>query len=125
MVIIDTSSWVQALRQRGDDVVRKRVGDLLGSGEAAWCDMVRLELWNGAAGTQEKKRLQEIEDELLCLPIDDDVWNEACRIAVKARDRAVTATSADILILACARAHAASVEHCDKHFDALQAILSR
>ena len=50
MKLIDTSSWIDALRRDGDPQIRARVVALMASGEAAWCDLVRLELWNGLRG---------------------------------------------------------------------------
>jgi len=54
--LIDTSSWIDAMRRDGDPAVRARVLALMQSGEAAWCDMVRLELWNGLRGAAERRR---------------------------------------------------------------------
>jgi predicted nucleic acid-binding protein len=50
MTLIDTSAWVEALRRNGDEDVRSRVGGLLKTGHAILCDIVILELWNGAPG---------------------------------------------------------------------------
>ena len=47
LVLIDTSAWAQALRRSGDPSVRARVAKHLADLTAAWCDMVRLELWAG------------------------------------------------------------------------------
>ena len=57
MRLVDTSSWIEQLRRGGDAAVRERVEALLMAGEAAWCPIVRLELWNGARS--ERKRSQE------------------------------------------------------------------
>ena len=42
MKLIDSSSWIHALRKDGDPVVRSRVQQLLIEDEAAWCDIVRV-----------------------------------------------------------------------------------
>ena len=55
VVLVDTSSWIEALRSSGRADVRERVRVLLLNGLAAWCDMVAVELWNGARGDYEKK----------------------------------------------------------------------
>ena len=52
MKLIDTSSWIHSLRSDGDAKVRQRVAELLLSGDACWCAVVRVELWNGARGAQ-------------------------------------------------------------------------
>ena len=97
MILIDTSSWTQALRARGGDQgVRERVLHWLTSGEAAWCEMVRLELWNGARGSEEQSRLKDFDAILYRLPIDDEVWDESCRLSPLGSDRRIN--RAEILI---------------------------
>lgn len=46
MVLVDSSSWIHLLRPDGDSAVRERVELALRTGDACWCAMVRLELWN-------------------------------------------------------------------------------
>ena len=55
VVLVDTSSWIEALRSSGSEDIRERLKDLLLNGMVAWCDMVAVELWNGARGDYEKK----------------------------------------------------------------------
>jgi predicted nucleic acid-binding protein len=55
MRLIDTSAWIHALRADGDSAVASRVRALLEMGEAAWCPMVQLELWNGARGDRARR----------------------------------------------------------------------
>ncbi len=50
MTLVDTSAWIESLRPSGDRAVAERVRSLLVNGDAAWCAMARLELWNGAWG---------------------------------------------------------------------------
>lgn len=119
MVLIDTSSWVHYLRPVGQADVRHRVSNLLTSGMAAWCPVVRLELWNGVIGGHEKKALHKMAELIPDLPIEPEVWEMANRIAEKGRASGVTAPAMDLTIAACARYHGAQLEHCDKHFDAI------
>jgi predicted nucleic acid-binding protein len=121
-VLIDSSSWIEALRQNGKTDVRKRVQDLLAAGQAAWCDPVRLELWNGARGVQEKKVLGQLDQTLRSLPVDDRVWELAVDLAQKARDNGLTTPALDLIIVACARHHGVTLEHNDQHLTALLAL---
>lgn len=118
-VLIDTSSWTQALGEKGDDIVRRRVLALLSNSEAAWCDMVRIELWNGVRGESEKRRLRELDADLPRLEITSEVWDEACSVGLLARAAGLTVPASDLVIFACARTHRAGLEHNDKHFDLL------
>jgi predicted nucleic acid-binding protein len=119
VILVDSSSWIHFLRPNGDPVVRSRVEAALTSGEACWCPLVRLELWNGAAGDRDRKSLRDFEDALLELAIDDDVWAVAYELARRARGGGVSVPATDILIAACARRHGADLEEADSDFERL------
>jgi predicted nucleic acid-binding protein len=119
LTLIDTSAWIEALRQKGDDRVRVRVAQLLADGSAAWCAPVRLELWNGVRGNAERARLREMDAVLPRLAINDDVWNTACDYAIKARGAGLNLPAMDLLIFACAKHHGVALEHTDRHYDLL------
>ena len=89
-------------------------------GEACWCPIVRLELWNGAGGEREKKALRDFERLLPELGIDDEVWTGAYELARKARSVGVSIPATDLLIAACAQRHDADLEHSDSDFTQLE-----
>ena len=122
MILVDSSSWIHFLRPNGDPKERSRVEAALTSGEACWCPLVRLELWNGAAGDRDRKSLRDFEDVLLEIAIDDDVWASAYELARRARSAGVSAPATDILIAACARRHGADLETADSDFERLAAL---
>lgn len=122
MVLIDSSSWIEALRDSGKPDIRKRVENLLAAGNAAWCDPVRLELWNGARGASEKKVLAHLEKTVAILPTDTAVWDLAVNLAKSARDAGLTAPAVDLMIVACARRHGVELEHNDQHLNRLQSL---
>jgi len=78
--LVDTSSWVEYLREL-DSGPSERVEELMLKGEAAWCDMTLVELWNGARGAREKHELAELEKEVTLLPVNDAAWNVARQLA--------------------------------------------
>ena len=119
MVLVDTSSWIETLRQNGDASIRARVERLTLNDEAALCEMVLLELWIGARGNEEKRKLAELEKEIARLPITDEVWRLSQALAKAARLAGLTVPAADLLIAACARFHETGLEHCDEHFNKL------
>ena len=121
-VLVDTSSWVEALRSDGSGDVRTRVQEILVSGQAVVCDMVLLELWNGARGEQERRKLSRLEAELEVLPTSDEVWALARSLAKRARERGLTFPAADILITACAIGNGVEIEAVDEHIEQLQKI---
>jgi len=120
MTLVDTSSWIESLRPGGDQEVTGRVRALLAAGSAAWCPVVRLELWNGARGEHEKRVLREMERQLVELAIPPAVWAQAFDLARKSRAAGETVPPVDILIAACATHHGVGLEHCDAHFDVLK-----
>jgi len=120
--LIDTSAWIHFLRPKGDGEARARVEAALRDGSACWCAMVRLELWNGAAGEPEKRALRRLEAVLPDLEIGREVWREAHTLARAARTAGVTVPATDLLIAACAAHHGAEVVHADRDFDRLSAL---
>lgn len=122
MKLVDTSSWIEQLRRNGDALVRRRVEALLSSAEAAWCPLVRLELWNGARGESERSVLREIDAGIVSLEIDAATWDRAVELSMLARAQGITVPSTDLLVAACAQVHAMAVEHCDSHFDLIDSL---
>lgn len=116
MILVDTSSWIHLLRPNGEQPTRVRVEKALQSGEACWCPIIRLELWNGAGGNQEKKVLRDFERLLPELEITEAVWMEAYDLARRARAAAIAVPATDLLISACARHYATDLETVDSDF---------
>ena len=110
------------LRPGGDPTVRARVEAALITGQACWCPLVQLELWNGASGQHEQKVLQDFARTLPELPIDAAVWQAACDLARRARAQGITAPATDVLIVACARRHDAALESADADFELLASV---
>ncbi len=122
MILIDTSSWIHLLRPDGDPAIRRRVEAALRSGDACWCPIVQLELWNGARGDREQRVLRRFAEALPVLPIDEDVWSAAYDLARRARAQGVTIPAADLAIAACARRHGAGLESADTDFELLAGV---
>ncbi|MSU50022.1 MAG: PIN domain-containing protein [Opitutus sp.] len=116
MILVDTSCWIEVLRERGDAAVRRRIHDLVHAGQASWSPVVRLELWNGARGVREKNVLLEFEQVLPELDMPVEVWDVACDLARRARAAGLTIPATDLLIAACARHHGVEIDSTDAHF---------
>jgi predicted nucleic acid-binding protein len=122
LILVDTSSWIHFLRPKGNEDVRKRVASALTEGEACWCPMVRLELWNGAQGQRESAVLRDLERGIAELAINDDVWAASFDLGRRARAKGISVPATDILIAACALHHGATIETCDSDFDMLNSL---
>ena len=103
MTLVDTSAWIHSLRPDGDTAVSGRVRMLLESGEAAWCPLVQLELWNGACGEHERRVLREMDVNLPNLAIDEEVWRVAFDLARKSRAQGHTIPATDLTIAEAVR----------------------
>ena len=125
MTLVDTSAWIEQLRRGGDVAIRTQVETLLSAGGAAWCPLVRLELWNGARGAEERTVLEEIDASIPSLGIDDAVWSDAVALASDARVRGITVPATDLLVASCARHHDVPLLHCDSHFDLITKLQHR
>ena len=110
------------LRQDGDPSVRARVETALTVGEACWCPLIQLELWNGARGEREKKALRDMGNALPELPINEEVWRMAYDLAQRARAQGITVPATDLVIAACARCHGAHLETADQDFRLLASV---
>ena len=89
--------------------------------EASVCEMVLVELWNGAQGNAEKRVLRELQAVLPLLSIHAEVWLKAVDVAQACRSAGVTAPAADAVIAACAFHYGVELEHCDEHFTSMKA----
>jgi predicted nucleic acid-binding protein len=116
MKLIDTSSWIEYLRD-SESEAGNRVEELVLAGDAAWCDLIAVELWHAVRGTREKRDLAELEREITLLQMDADAWQKARWLAVRCRDSGLTVPVADLIIAAVATHHGLEIEHCDRHFD--------
>ena len=122
MILVDTSAWIHFLRTGGDAQVTDRVRAALEGGDACWCDMVRLELWNGAGGAREKKVLREFDAALPLLPTTDAVWTRSRELATACRETGITVPATDLLIAACAFEHGVPIECSDADFERIRSV---
>ncbi len=116
MKLVDTSSWIEYLREPPSEI-GDRVELLVLRGEAAWCDMTLVELWHGVRGAKEKLALADLEKEIERVPVDAAVWRFASKLALKCREKGVTVPISDLVIAACAGTFKLELERCDAHFD--------
>jgi predicted nucleic acid-binding protein len=124
MTLVDASSWIEFLRGR-DSAAGQRVKALLARGDAAWCDMTSVELWNGAQGHIEKRVLEELQSELRLYPVNEQVWAGARTLARRCREKGIGAPTADIVVAACATDNKLPLEHCDSHFDKILTVTAK
>jgi predicted nucleic acid-binding protein len=118
MKLVDTSSWIEYLRDRHSEA-GDNVEVLVLSGQAAWCDVTLVELWQGVRGAKEKRELAEMEKEIERVEVNAPVWLFARKLALRCREKGLTVPATDIVIASCAAHHGLELEYCDAHFDAI------
>lgn len=120
MQLIDTTIWLDFINKRVTPKCRIRIQMLIESREAAWCQLVKLELQRS---TKERESALTLLGEVLRnYAIDLAVRESSFAIARLAYRNGKTIPNTDILIYATAAHHKAKLLHNDKHFDWLDEI---
>ena len=118
LTLLDTSVLVEFLRGSKSGEVGT-VRELIESGEGAWCDIVKLELWAGARGTKEKNAIEGLSEALYLIETTNDVWNRAFLLAQQCRAAGLTIPSPDLLICAAAIERGCNTLSLDAHIHAV------
>ena len=118
MILIDTSAWVEFLRDTGSPACN-RVEALL-AGDIATCDMVRMEVLAGARDDLHLRRLRGLLARAATLPTTPADYEQAAALYRLCRLRGDTVRKLpDCLIAAVAIRADAAVLHKDTDFDML------
>lgn len=118
MILVDTSAWVEFLRDTGSPACR-RVDELLAS-DIATCDPVRMEVLAGARDEAHLRSLRGLLARATLLQTDPVDYEEASALYRSCRRNGATVRRlVDCLIAAVAIRHDVSVLHADADFDAI------
>jgi predicted nucleic acid-binding protein len=118
MILVDTSAWVEFLRDTGSATC-ERVDHLLGK-EIAVCDPIRMEVLAGARSEQHLRDLRGLLARATTLPTLPVHYEEAAALYRSCRQQGQTVRKlVDCLIAAIAIAADVPVLHADTDFDVL------
>lgn len=118
MILIDSSAWVEFLRDTGSHVCR-RVDALLGE-EIATCDAVRMEILAGARDGDHLNQLRRLLARASSIPIVPIDYDEAAALYRSCRRKGETVRKLiDCLIAAAAIRADVPVLHADSDFEVL------
>jgi predicted nucleic acid-binding protein len=123
-VLIDSSAWIEVLRNRAAEGLSRKVATALAGGTAAMTEPVWLELWQGVRGRKELARLQSLRAICRWLPFDAACWERAHAIARACSLKGASVPFGDVLVAACARHHQAQLLEHDHHFRLIQQAMS-
>ena len=118
MILVDTSAWIEFLRDTGSPTCN-RVDTVLG-GEIATCDAVRMEVLSGARNEQHLQSLRRLLARAVTIPIEPADYEEAAALYRRCRREGEAVRKLiDCLIAAVAVRANAAVLHKDSDFDTL------
>jgi predicted nucleic acid-binding protein len=122
MILVDTSVWINVLRDKTGDVVRSfrsRVGDEV----IVFCRFIQLELLQGAKDEHEWSRLDEYLSAQYYLEASEKTWRNAARIYFELRKSGTTVRSPIDCCIACvAMESQAMLLHRDRDFESIAKI---
>lgn len=118
MILIDTSAWIEFLRDTGSPSCN-RVDTLLGE-EIASCDAIRMEVLAGARNEQHLQQLRRLLARATVLPTEPIDFENAAALYRQCRHEGETVRKLiDCLIASVAIRANATVVHRDSDFDVL------
>lgn len=115
--LVDTSSWLFALRREFNPFIRNRLDHLLQQNLVITTGIIKLELLGGTKTEREFERLKIRLESLETVETDPLVWAKAAKLAFGLRRQGLTIPYTDILIASCALHSGSTVFHADNHFD--------
>ena len=123
MILIDTSAWIEFLRDTGSSICQ-RVDDLLAA-EIATCDVVRMEVLAGARDEQHLQQLRRLLARASTIPTEPVDYDAAAALYRTCRRQGHTVRKLiDCLIAAVAIRGDVAVLHKDTDFDILAQLTS-
>ena len=118
MILIDTSAWVEFLRDT-DSPTCDAVEDAL-AGEIAICDAIRMEVLAGARDESHLMNLRRLLARAVNIPIESTDYDDAAALYRRCRRQGETPRKLiDCLIASVAIRAGAPILHSDADFDAL------
>ncbi len=117
LVLIDTSAWIDAFREK-TDWVAPLIRRLLDEDRAVICGPVLFEIRRGLRPA-ERKRVLPLFDALHRLPFEETDWEKAGDLDASLRKKGITLPSMDLLISHLCLKHKIAILTLDKHFKSI------
>ncbi|MBC7104737.1 MAG: PIN domain nuclease [Firmicutes bacterium] len=121
--LVDTSTWVEALRRGGSTQAREWLRRALLEGKVVLAPPVKAELLSGALS---EEQFAELKRDLGALPLlgrEADVWDVAAESNFRLRRRGISVPLLDVLIASWAAVHGCTLVHHDKHYEMIKEVL--
>ena len=122
MILVDTSVWVDVLRDKTGDVVRT-FKSRIGAEVVVFSRFIQLELLQGAKDEHERRRLDEYLSTQYYLEASEKTWRNAARVYFELRRSGMTVRSPIGCCIACvAMESQAILLHRDHDFESIAKI---
>jgi predicted nucleic acid-binding protein len=122
LILVDTSVWIDVLRDRQGDLVAA-FRDRIGLEICLLCRFTQLELLQGAKNENEWENLDEYLSSQYYLEVSEITWREAARIYFELRRKGITINSpVDCCIAQIAIESGALLMHRDEDFERIAQI---
>lgn len=118
--LVDTSTWVEALRRGGNAQAREWLRRALAEQRVVTAPPVKAELLSGAVSEEHFARLKKDLDALPVLGRDEEVWGLAAEYNFRLRRRGVSVPLVDVLIACWAIVHNCTLAHHDRHYEMIR-----
>ena len=92
MILVDTSVWIEVLRDKTGKTVRA-FREKIGKENCVFCRFTQLELLQGSKNKMEWKRLDDYLSTQFYLEATEKTWREAARIYFELRRKGITLSS--------------------------------
>jgi predicted nucleic acid-binding protein len=119
MILVDSSCWIEFYRPDGDPEIQAKVARAVAAGQAATCDMIRVEILAYIKRSREFDLVSSDFAALHQLPTRPEDVSRAIALGRDLRARGLTVPATDLLIAATAIGHGCPLLHADRHFDAI------
>lgn len=120
MIIIDTSLWVDFLRRRAPEEVRKVVQQALGNKTAAYTCPVAMELLAGCRDSTEASLIRELLGMGTHLKVEWRHWARAAQVLASLSRRGLRVPLSDVLTAAVGMEEGVAVVCRDKHYEVIR-----
>jgi predicted nucleic acid-binding protein len=122
MIIVDTSVWIEFLRNK-DSNISNHLKQLLRSGKVAITGMILAEILQGIKNPGEAAAVKKSFESLPFIEIKKEVWQLAGETSASLRKKGITIPLSDIIIGVIAAGEKHEIFTLDSHFEKIPDVI--
>ncbi len=117
--LVDTSTWIYALKPSSDDELRNKIRSHISKDEIVTTPLIILELLTGAKTKKEYDNLKKELEALLQIHPDDALWDKIYEAGFQLCRKGITVPVVDLIIALTASQNNCILIHHDHHYKLL------